>query len=137
MAHPPYSLQLPTPKGPTPGKGLQLRRRRRRPSSRWRQVGAGLLLILSGTLILLGLVQLPERLDALLLVSSAISNLISGLSRLIMGVLQLGSVIFVALLALLALLLLIGGSVRLVRAFTSRQRPASDPTAHSSSHRAR
>ncbi len=127
MAHPTYSLHLPTPRGPAPGKGLQLRRRRRRPGSRWRQVGAGLLLILAGVLILLGLMQLPERLDALLLVSNAINNLISGLSRLIMGILQLGSVIFVALLALLALLLLVGGSVRLVRGLTAqhRQRPPS------------
>jgi hypothetical protein len=42
-----------------------------------------------------------------------------------MGILQLGSVIVVALLALLALLLLVGGGVRLVRAITSRQRNAS------------
>ncbi|WP_254217073.1 hypothetical protein [Synechococcus sp. CCY 9618] len=122
MPQTPHPLHLPTPKGPAPGKGLQLRRKRRRPSSRWRQTGAGLLLILAGALILTGLMQLPERLDALLLVSNAIANLISGLSRLMMGVLQLGSVIVVALLALLALLLLVGGSVRLVRAVSSGHR---------------
>lgn len=121
MPHTPYPLQLPTPRGPAPGKGLQLRRRRR-PSSRWRQVVAGLLLIVAGSLILAGLMQLPERLDALLLVSNAIANLISGLSRLSMGILQLGSVIVVALLALMALLLLVGGGVRLVRALTARPR---------------
>ncbi len=122
MPHTPYPLHLPTPRGPTPGKGLELRRRRRRPSSRWRQVLAGLLLILAGALILAGLMQLPERLDALLLVSNAIANLISGLSRLSMGILQLGSVIVVALLALMALLLLVGGGVRLVRGLTARPR---------------
>ena len=122
MPHTPHPLHLPTPRGPTPGTGRELRRRRRRPSSRWRQVLAGLLLIGSGSLILAGLMQLPERLDALLLVSNAIANLISGLSRLSMGILQLGSVIVVALLALMALLLLVGGGVRLVRGLTARSR---------------
>ncbi|WP_286194635.1 hypothetical protein [Synechococcus sp. CCY 0621] len=122
MPQTPYPLHLPTPRGPTPGKGLQLRSRRRRPSSRWRQVLAGLMLIVAGALILVGLMQLPERLDALLLVSNAIANLIGGLSRLSMGILQLGSVIVVALLALMALLLLVGGGVRLVRGLTARPR---------------
>jgi hypothetical protein len=122
MPHTPHPLHLPTPRGPSPGKGLELRRRRRRPSSRWRQVLAGLLLIGAGSLILAGLMQLPERLDALLLVSNAIANLISGLRRLSMGILQLGSVIVVALLALMALLLLVGGGVRLVRGLTARPR---------------
>ncbi len=85
-------------------------------------MGAGLLLILAGGLILGGLMQLPDRLDTLLLVSNAIANLISGLSRLTIGVLQLGSVIVVALLALLALLLLVGGTVRLVRGIIFRKR---------------
>jgi hypothetical protein len=122
MPHTPHPLHLPTPRGPSPGTGLELRRRRRRPSSRWRQVLAGLLLIGAGSLILAGLMQLPERLDALLLVSNAIANLISGLRRLSMGILQLGSVIVVALLALMALLLLVGGGVRLVRGLTARPR---------------
>ena len=116
MPHTPYSLQLPTPRGPSSGKGLQLRRKRRRPAARWRQLGTGLLLIGAGSLILGILMQLPERLDALLLVSNAVANLISGLSRLLLGIVQLGSVIVVALLALMALLLLVGGSVRIVRA---------------------
>lgn len=124
MPHTPYPLHLPTPKGPTSGKGLQLRRKRRRPTTRWRQMGAGLLLILAGGLILAGLMRLPDRLDTVLLVSNAIANLISGISRLIIGVLQLGSVIVVALLALLALLLLVGGTVRLVRGIIFRKRSA-------------
>ena len=69
--------------------------------------------------------QLPERLDALLLVSNAIANLISGLGRLAMGILSLGGVIVVALLALVALLLLVGGSVRIIRAiWAQRRRPS-------------
>jgi hypothetical protein len=125
MPQTPYPLHLPTPRGPTAGKGLQLRRKRRRPTPRWRQVTAGLLLIGAGSLILAILMQLPKRLDALLLVSNAIANLISGLSRLMMGILQLGSVIVVALLALAALLLLVGGGVRLVRAILSHRRRTS------------
>lgn len=59
--------------------------------------------------------QIPERLDAMLLVSTAIANVIAGLSRLGLGVLQLGGVLVVVLLTLLALLLLVGGAVRLLR----------------------
>ncbi|KEF40811.1 MAG: hypothetical protein ER33_14920 [Cyanobium sp. CACIAM 14] len=125
MPQTPYPLHLPQPRGTTPGKGLQLRRRRRRPTSRWRQVLAGVLLILAGATILGLLMRLPERLDALLLVSNAIANLIGGIQRLLTGILQLSSVIVVALLALLALLLLIGGCVRLVRGISFRQRRSS------------
>ena len=69
-----------------------------------------------GALLLLGLMLIPERLDALLLVSTAIAHVIGGLSRLAMGLAQLAAVLLVALLALLALLLLLGGLVRLLRA---------------------
>jgi len=90
-------------------------RRRRRPS-RLAQAALGLGLSGAGALLLLGLLLIPERLDALLLVSNAIAHVIGGLSRLAMGLLQLGAVLLVALLALLGLLLLLGGLVRLFRA---------------------
>lgn len=93
---------------PSPG-------RRRRPPSRWLQACLGLALAGVGALLLLGLMLIPERLDALLLVSTAIAHVIGGLSRLAMGLAQLAAVL-VALLALLALLLLLGGLVRLLRA---------------------
>lgn len=92
------------------------RRRRRRPMARWRQAGLGVLLALSGSGILILLMYLPRRLDALLLVSNAIANLIRGLSQLGMGLLQLGVVLSLVLLSLLALLLLVGGAMRLLRA---------------------
>lgn len=92
------------------------RRRRRRRIARWRQAGLGLLLALMGCGILTLLMQLPRRLDALLLVSTAIANLIRGLTQLGLGLLQLGVVLAVVLLALLALLLLAGGAIRLLRA---------------------
>ncbi|MFN5163500.1 MAG: hypothetical protein ACK5IA_16770, partial [Cyanobacteriota bacterium] len=65
---------------------------------------------------LLALMQLPERLDALLLVSGAIANLITGLSRLGLGVLQLAGVLGVVAMAGFSLLLVVGGLVRLFRA---------------------
>jgi hypothetical protein len=62
---------------------------------------------------------IPERFDTLLLVSTAIANVIGGLSRLGVGLLQLTGVLVVALLALLALVLLLGGMVRMVRSLAS------------------
>jgi len=105
--------------GAPPAEGPTLRRsrgRRRRRGRRLRQVGMGLLLGAVGTAILAALVRLPERLDALLLVSHALANVIGGLSRLGLGLLQLAAVLAVVLLALLALLLLVGSAVRLWRA---------------------
>lgn len=95
--------------------------RRRRPS-RARQVITALALGGSGACLLASLMLIPERLDALLLVSTAIANVIGGLSRLGLGLLQLTGVLVVALLALLALVLLLGGMVRLARALAQPPR---------------
>ena len=86
-----------------------------------------MLLGAAGAGILVALVRIPERLDALLLVSNAIANVIAGLSRLGVGVLQLAGVLAVVLLTLLALLLLVGGAVRLLRALSPRVRGAGPP----------
>ena len=109
------SLQL-------PGSAQRQRHvfRRRRHPPRWRQVGVGLLLIGLGAVMLYGLLQLPERLDTVLLLSTAIAQLISGLRSLLLGLLQLLGVVLVVLVALLALMLLAGGLVRLVRAVMPR-----------------
>jgi len=129
MPRNPLPLQLPRPSGSGAGMGPILRRsrgRRRRQQQRWLQAGKGLLLGLLGIGILVGLVRIPDRLDALLLVSQAIANLIAGLNRLGLGLLQLGAVLLVVLMALLALLLLAGGLVRLWRALlpvAARPRP--------------
>ncbi len=69
----------------------------------------GVLLGAAGAGILMVLMRIPERLDTLLLVSTAIANLISGLSRLSIGVLQLTGVMVVVLVTLFALMLLVGG----------------------------
>lgn len=94
----------------------QRRRRSRAGVTRWRQVGLGLALAAAGTTILAALMQIPQRFDGVLLVSNAIANVIGGLHRLGVGLLQLAGVLVVALLAVLALLLLVGGLVRIVRA---------------------
>jgi hypothetical protein len=107
-------LHLPTPGLPPDQQRPRARRRRRPP--RWRQAGIGLLMGIAGSGILLALMQLPERLDALLLVSGAIANLITGLSRLGLGVLQLAGVLGVVAMAGFSLLLVVGGLVRLFRA---------------------
>jgi hypothetical protein len=75
-----------------------------------------------GTTILLGLVQVPERIDTQLLVSDAVSNVMRGLGNLFLGIFQLAGVVATVFLALLALLLLVGGTMRVVRALFSRRR---------------
>jgi len=80
----------------------------------------GVLLGAAGAGILMVLMRIPERLDTLLLVSTAIANLISGLSRLSIGVLQLTGVMVVVLMTLFALMLLVGGGMRLLRAVAPR-----------------
>jgi len=95
-------------------------RKRRRPS-RSRRILDSLLLMAAGVGLLVLLLQLPQwiDLDSLLLVSTAIANVIGGLSRLGLGLLQLTGVLVVALLALLALVLLLGGMVRMARCLAS------------------
>ena len=90
--------------------------KRKRPPARVRQVGEGLLLLAAGVALLLALMRLPERLDTLLLVSNAIANLIGGLSKLGLGLLQLLGVLLLVGVVLLALAFLAGGLVRLARA---------------------
>jgi hypothetical protein len=117
-------LHLPFPAGPPgshpPRRISSQRRRRRSRSARWRQAGAGLLLGFSGAGVLLLLMQLPERLDTILLVSNAVSNLIRGLAQVGMGVMQLAAVLGLVVLALFALLLLVAGGVRMIRAMAPR-----------------
>jgi len=90
--------------------------KRKRPPARIRQLAEALLLLAGGVGLLLGLMRLPERLDTLLLVSNAIANLIGGLSKLGLGLLQLLGVLVLVGVVLLALAFLLGGLVRLARA---------------------
>ena len=89
---------------------------RHKPPRRWRQAFSGLLCLALSTGLLVGLMQLSERLDTLLLVSTAIANLIGGLSRFLGGLLQLLGVLLLVLVAIGALVLLAAGLIRLVHA---------------------
>jgi len=95
---------------------------RRKPALRWKQIASGLLLIALGIGLLVALMQLPERLDTLLLVSTAIANLIGGLGRFLTGLLELLAVLLLVLVAIGSLLLLVAGCIRLIRACL-RQNP--------------
>jgi len=111
----PRNLQLPNPALVTPHRVTRPVRRRRR-ISRLRQVLMGLLLVTAGIALLLALLRLPSQLDTVLLVSTAIANLIKGLTHIGLGLLQLAGVLAVALVALMALVLLGAGLSRLMRA---------------------
>ncbi len=115
MSDNPPPLHLPAPlqrrKSSPPRRARPLRRR-----DRWRQAAIGLAMAAGGTTILLGLVQVPERIDTQLLVSDAVSNVMRGLGNLFLGIFQLAGVVATVILALLALLLLLGGALRLLKA---------------------
>jgi len=88
--------------------------------------------LLLGIGVLAFLSWLPQRIDALVVVSEAIADLIRGLGQLLEALLGLGAVILLALLLLVGLVALVGGTVRvcrsLVRSFSvsgSRRRGAS------------
>jgi len=101
--------------------------KRKRSPGRLRQLADALLLLAGGVGLLLALVRLPERLDTLLLVSNAIANLIGGLSKLGLGLLQLLGVLVLVAVVLLALAFLAGGLVRLARALL-RPKPTAPPS---------
>jgi hypothetical protein len=110
---------------------IRRREASRRRQQRWRlrQGATGLALSAGGGLLLTGLMAIPQRFDGVLLISKAIADLIAGLHRLAVGLLQLTGVLVVALVAVLALLLLVGGLVRIVRALAGRPvSPAGDAT---------
>ena len=91
---------------------------------RWKQAFTGVLLLALGGGLLVGLMQLPERLDTLLMVSTAIANLISGLGRFLTGLLQLLAVLLLVVVAIGALVLLLAGGVRVLRACFAQNKPA-------------
>jgi hypothetical protein len=70
-----------------------------------------------GAGLLVGLLQLPERFDTVLLLSKALANLIGGVQQVVVGLVQLFGLVLLVALALLALVLVVAGFVRFVRAF--------------------
>ena len=93
---------------------------RKRPSKRlpvWRMLLESVLLLLLGTGLLAGLSWLPTKVDAIVVVSEAIADLIRGLSQLLEALLGLSAVILIAALLVLGLLALLSGLIRFVRTF--------------------
>ena len=80
-----------------------------------RQLLEILLLLAGGIGIVVLLQQLPNQMDLMLLVSQAISDLISSIQMLLEAVIGLGGVVLIAGLVLLAGVLILGGLWRLFR----------------------
>ena len=80
-----------------------------------RQMLEILLLLAGGTGIVVLLQRLPDQVDLMLMVSQAISDLISSIQMLLEAVLGLGGVVLIAALVVLAGVLILGGLWRLFR----------------------
>ncbi len=94
------------------------KRHRSRTVSIGRQMLEGVLLLALASGMLAFLSWLPQKLDAMVVVSEAIADLIRGLGQLLEALLGLSAVILIALLLLSALLALVSGGFRLVRSLT-------------------
>lgn len=78
-----------------------------------------------GVGLFVALLQLPERFDTVLLLSKALANLIGGVQQVVVGLVQLLGLVLLVGLALLALVLVVAGLVRIVRALAPGEpRPA-------------
>ncbi|MDP7327590.1 MAG: hypothetical protein QF862_03020 [Prochlorococcaceae cyanobacterium ETNP7_MAG_30] len=95
------------------------RSRPKRVTPLWRQPIESLLMLISGIGLLAFLNWIPqqEELDGMVIVSEAISNLILGITNLLKAILGFGSVILMAVLVMLGLTLLLGGSWRMLKFF--------------------
>ena len=92
------------------------RRKRRLPVGMViRQLILILLLLAGGIGIVVLLQRWPEQVDLMLLVSEAISDLISGIQLLLSAMLGLGGVVLIAALVMLAGVLMIAGLWRMLR----------------------
>ena len=92
------------------------RRKRRLPVGMViRQLMVILLLLAGGIGIVVLLQRWPEQVDLMLLVSEAISDLISGIQLLLSAMLGLGGVVLIAALVMLAGVLMIAGLWRMLR----------------------
>ena len=105
------ALQLPA----TSASTRRVFRRRHRPA-RWRQAAIALLLGGAGVGLMLALLQLPERFDTFLVLSTALANLIGGVQQALWGLVQLLAVVLLVLAAIAAIGLVVAAIIRLVRA---------------------
>ncbi len=98
-----------------------------------RQMLEGALLMALGSGLLAFLSWLPQKVDAMVVVSEAIADLIRGLGQLLEAFLGLAAIILIAVTLLASLLSLLSGGIRLVRSFTrlfSAERPNPNKTVH-------
>ena len=77
----------------------------------------GVLLLALGSGLLALLSWLPQKVDAMVVVSEAIADLIRGLGQLLEALFGLAAVILIALLLIAGLLALVSGGFRLVKSF--------------------
>lgn len=91
------------------------RQRHSKRVSIWRMLAESVLLLMLGAGLLAALSWLPTKVDAIVVVSEAIADLIRGLSQLLEALLGLSAVILIAALLVLGLLALFGGLIRFVR----------------------
>ena len=109
------------PRLPRTQRELRVFSKNKRHSSRvpvWRLFLESVLLLMVGSGLLAGLSWLPSKVDAIVVVSEAIADLIRGLSQLLEAFLGLTAVILIAALLVLALLALLSGLIRLIRTFS-------------------
>ena len=74
-----------------------------------------LLMLSSGIGIVVLLQRLPEQVDLMVLISQAISDLISGIQQLLSAMLGLGGIVLIAALVILSAVLMLAGLWRLLR----------------------
>ena len=106
------------PKRP-PAQSKRLPPRRRRPRLPYglifRQLTVVILMLGGGVGITIGLQRLPDQVDVVLLVSEAVADLIRGVQQLLEAFLGLAAVVLIAILVVLAIVLVLGGTWRLLR----------------------
>ena len=120
MKSPSRRARRPPGKLPKGSKGERQVFRRKRPPLRWKQALSGLLIGAAGVGLVVALMQLPQRLDTLLLLSTALANVIRGVQLFLLGLLQVLAVVLLVVVAVGALVLVVAGLVRFVRAFLPR-----------------
>ncbi len=94
----------------------------------WKKLLESFLLLLLGSGLLAGLSWLPTKIDAIVVVSEAIADLIRGLGQLLEALLGLSAVILIAALLLLGLLAIVAGLTRLFRTLSVLLRPSARRT---------
>jgi len=109
------------------------KRRSSRPVSIGRQLLESVLLLSFGSGAFIFLSWLPQKLDAMVVVSEAIADLIRGLSQILEAVLGLAAVVLIALLVVLALVAIVAGTSRLLKGCSRMMRGTS--TSHVTTNR--